>query len=117
MRRERDNERIQLPLETPGGLAPMFKLSVLTRIANAAAVLCGVHGDVSEQARQADCSRQTTYDHADKVQQAVEDAQLPGPCRTDLLAQVEQLRQENTNLRKQLAERTGFIEFNEERRK
>src|SRR5438105_488383 len=95
----------------------MFKLPVLTWIGNAAARLCGKQGDVSAQATQAGCSRQTVYDHADKVQQVLEDARLPGPSRAQLLEQLEQARQENACLRQQLAERTEFIEFNEDRRK
>jgi hypothetical protein len=76
----------------------MAKLSVLTWIGNAAARLCGQHGDVSAQADKAGCSRQTVYDHADKVQQAVQDAQLPGPSREQLLAENAKLRQENREL-------------------
>lgn len=76
----------------------MAKLSVLTWIGNAAARLCGQHGDVTEQARRAGCSRQSVYDHAAKVQQAVEDAHLPGPSRAELLRQNQQLRQENQQL-------------------
>ena len=76
----------------------MAKLSVLTWIGNAAARLCGKHGDISAQAQKADCSRQTVYDHADKVKQAVEDAQLPGPSREQLLAENAQLREENRQL-------------------
>jgi hypothetical protein len=95
----------------------MAKLSVLTWIGNAAARLCGSHGDVSQAARNANCSRQTVYDHAEKVQQVVQDAQLPGPSRELLLSQVEQLRAENVCLRQQLSARSEFIEFNESRRK
>jgi hypothetical protein len=95
----------------------MFKLPVLTWIGNAAARLCGKQGDVSAQAAQAGCSRQTVYAHADKVQQVLEDARLPGPSRVQLLEQLEQARQETAALRQQLAERSEFIEFNEERRK
>jgi hypothetical protein len=95
----------------------MLKLSLLTRIANAAAALFGSHGAVCAAAEQAGCSRQTVYDHADKVQQALQDAQLPGPCRAGLLEQLNQAHQDNACLRQQLAQRTGFIEFNEQRRK
>src|SRR5215471_16504011 len=94
----------------------MAKLSVRTWIGNAAARLRGSHGDVSQAARDAPCSRQTVYDHADKVQQAVADAQLPGPSREQLLSQLEQARCENACLRQQLAQRTEFIECNEARR-
>jgi hypothetical protein len=76
----------------------MAKLSVLTWIGNAAARLCGKHGDVSQQAEKAGCSRQSVYDHADKVQRAVEDAQLPGPTREQLLAENARLREENREL-------------------
>jgi hypothetical protein len=72
----------------------MATLSVLTWIGNAAAVLCGSHGDVTAHAQQAGCSRQTAYDHAAKVQQAVADAQLPGPSRATLLDEVRALRQQ-----------------------
>jgi hypothetical protein len=73
-------------------------LSLLSRIANAAAVLFGPHGSVTAQAEQAGCSRQTVYDHAAKAQQALADAQLPGPARPQLLQEVAQLREENRQL-------------------
>jgi len=76
----------------------MLKLPLLTRIDNAAAVLFGSHGDVSAAARQTGCSRQTVYDHADKVLQAVQEAQRAGPSRAELLQQNQQLRQENRAL-------------------
>src|SRR6516165_8672475 len=94
----------------------MLKLPLRRWIGNAAAVLFGCHGDVVEAARQAGCSRQTVYDHAVRVEQAIEDAQLPGPSRHELLSQLERLRGDNAQLRQQLAERTEFIEFNEQRR-
>src|SRR5215207_4411736 len=92
----------------------MAKLSVLAWIGNAAAVLLGRHGDVSAQAAQAGCSRQAAYDHADKVQQALADARLGGPGRAQLLEQLDELRQENTRLRRHLA---GRIDFDEPRRR
>jgi hypothetical protein len=92
----------------------MARLSVLTWIGNAAAVLLGRHGDVSAQARSSACSRQTAYDHADKVQQALADSHLPGPRRAALLQQIEQLQKDNRQLREQLAER---IELGQPRRR
>jgi hypothetical protein len=74
------------------------RLSVFTWIGNAAARFLGSHGAVTEQAAKADCSRQTVYDHADKVQHAVADAQLHGPSRQHLLLEVQQLRDENRQL-------------------
>ncbi|MCI0461616.1 MAG: hypothetical protein L0Z62_32095 [Gemmataceae bacterium] len=76
----------------------MAKLSLFTRIGNAYAALLGKHGDVSQQARAAGCSRQTVYDHADQVQQAITDAQLPGPTREQLLEDNRRLRDENRQL-------------------
>ena len=61
----------------------MLKIPLVTWIANAAVGLSGLYGDVTRQARLADCSRQTIYDHAHKVQAAVEDAHDGGPTRGD----------------------------------
>ena len=47
----------------------MFKLPVRTWILNAAAVFSGQHGDVTRQAEQSECSRETVYQHARKVEQ------------------------------------------------
>jgi hypothetical protein len=74
------------------------RLSLFAWIGNACAALCGQHGDVTQQATAANCSRQTVYDHADKVQQAVADAQLPGPSRQQLLEDNRRLREENKQL-------------------
>ena len=82
----------------------MAKLSVLASLGNALAVLFGNHGDVTAQAQQAGCSRQTVYRHADQVQQAVQEARRPGPDRARLLEENARLRQENQRLRQQLAQ-------------
>ena len=71
----------------------MLKIPFATWIANAAAALTGTYGDVTHQAEVADCSRQTIYDHAQKVQAAVEAAHEGGPSRAELSAQNQQLRQ------------------------
>jgi hypothetical protein len=76
----------------------MAKLSLLTWIGNAAAALVGAHGAVTRQAQDAHCSRQSVYDHADKVQHALADAQLHGPSRQQLLQDVQLLRDENQKL-------------------
>src|SRR5262245_24054580 len=76
----------------------MATLPLLTWIGNAAAVLFGRHGAVAHQAAQAGCSRQVAYQHADKVQQAVADAQLPGLSRAALLQENACLRVENQQL-------------------
>jgi hypothetical protein len=74
------------------------RLSVLTWIGNAAARLLGPQGAVTAQAHAAGCSRQTVYDHAAKVHQAVAQAQGPGPSRDALLQEVQQLRDEQRQL-------------------
>lgn len=76
----------------------MLKIPLVTWIANAAAVLTGNYGDVTTQAQVADCSRQTVYDHAHKVQAAVQDAHDGGPTRAELIAENQRLAQENAQL-------------------
>jgi hypothetical protein len=76
----------------------MAKLSALTWIGNAAAAFFGRHGQITQQAHASGCSRQTVYDHAAKVQQAVVQAQAPGPSRDALLQEVRQLRDEQRQL-------------------
>jgi hypothetical protein len=77
---------------------PMRRLSVVTWIGNAAAVLWGRWGDVTHQAKTAGCSRQTVYQHAQRVQQAVETQDDAAPTRQQLLDQIEDLRRENRQL-------------------
>jgi hypothetical protein len=86
----------------------MFKIPFATWIANAAAGLTGVYGDVTRQAEIADCSRQTIYDHAQKVQAAVEDAHDGGPTRAEVIEQNQRLRQENARLWDWLAQTIDF---------
>ena len=73
----------------------MFKLSVRTWIRNAAAVLSGQHGDVTRQAEQAECSRETVYQHARKVER-----RLAAAPDADAAAE---LREENQRLRDEIA--------------
>jgi hypothetical protein len=83
----------------------MTTLSVLDRLGNAFAALFGKHGDVTRQAHQAGCSRQTVYHHAGRVEQAVTDAQPPGPSRGQLLEENRRLRQQVQQLQRQLDQR------------
>src|SRR5512135_1883852 len=62
----------------------MFKIPVVIWIANAAARLAGTHGDVTQQAEVAGCSRQTVYDHAQKVPAAIAAEHSGGPTRAEL---------------------------------
>jgi hypothetical protein len=86
----------------------MLKISIATWIANAAACLTGVYGDVTHQAEAADCSRQTVYDHAHKVQAAVEAEHAGGPTRAELIQENQHLRQENARLWDWLAQTVEF---------
>ena len=69
----------------------MIKLPIQTWIRNAAAVFSGRYGSVSEQAHQAQCSRQTVYQHARKLEQRLSDEPQPD-------AVMARLRQENQQL-------------------
>ncbi len=75
----------------------MFKLPIRTWICNAAAVFSGHQGAVTQQAIEAGCSRETVYEHAQKVEQRL--AQEPGPD-----AVIAPLRAENQQLRQAVAE-------------
>jgi hypothetical protein len=61
----------------------MFKLPVRTWILNAAAVFSGQHGAVTRQAEQAGCSRQTVYQHAQKLEQRLGDEPAADPPTED----------------------------------
>jgi hypothetical protein len=58
----------------------MIKLPIRTGILNAAAVFSRRHGDVTRQAQQAGCSRQTAYQHARKVEELLADRLDPQPA-------------------------------------
>ncbi len=82
----------------------MPRLPLLTWIGNAAAALLGRHGDVTHPAQQVGCSRQTVYQHADKVPQALLDAQLLGPRRAELLEENRRLKEQVVQLQRRLDE-------------
>jgi hypothetical protein len=75
----------------------MFKLPVRTWILNAAAVLSGQHGAITRQAQDAECSRETAYEHARKVEQRL----AFEPSADTALAE---LREENQRLRQRIAD-------------
>ena len=93
----------------------MARLPIVSWIENAAAVLTGGWGAVSRQAEDAGCSRQTAYDHAEKVEAAVYDAAGGGPSREQLQQQVRQQAAEIATLRKNLDDATEFPEQEQQR--
>ena len=77
----------------------MVKLSISTFLRNAASVFVGRYGAVTEQARQASCSRQTVYDHAQQLRQRVEE----GDARLEQAqAEIRSLREDRQGLLAQL---------------
>lgn len=76
----------------------LIRFPIPSWIGNAYTALFGQHGDVSRQAHEAGCSRQTVYDHAAKVPVALAEAQRPGPTREQLLADNQRLILENQQL-------------------
>jgi hypothetical protein len=75
----------------------MFKLPVRTWVCNAAAVFSGEYGSVTEQAQESQCSRETVYKHARKVEERLAEASID----KDRLAQLEG---ENQQLQRRVAE-------------
>jgi len=93
----------------------MARLPIVSWIGNAAAVLTGAWGAVSRQAEDAGCSRQTAYEHAEKVEAAVRDAAGGGPSREQLQEQLRQQAAEIASLRKRLDAATEFPEHEQQR--
>jgi hypothetical protein len=93
----------------------MARLPIVSWIGNAAAVLVGGWGAVSRQAQAAGCSRQTAYDHAEKVTTAVREATGGGPLREQLQQQLRQQAAEITALKRRLAETTEFPQQEQQR--
>jgi hypothetical protein len=93
----------------------MAKLPIVSWIGNAAAVLVGGWGAVSRQAQTAGCSRQVAYDHAEKVQRAVQEAVGGGPARDELRRQLLEQQRQIAALEKRLAHATEFPESEQQR--
>ena len=93
----------------------MARLPIVSWIGNAAAVLTGGWGAISHQAEDAGCSRQTAYDHAEKVEAAVRDAAGGGPSREQLQQQMRQQAAEIAALKKKLDDATEFPKEEQQR--
>ena len=77
----------------------MLKLPVRTWILNAAAVFSGRHGDVTRQAEQSQCSRETVYQHARKVEGCLA-TEPDADSAAELREENRRLREEITGLRR-----------------
>src|SRR3954465_5749963 len=93
----------------------MLKIPLAAWIPNAAACLCGRHGEVTLRAQTAGCSRQTAYDHAQKVHAAVAAEHADGPPPEQLLEQSQALRHENTQLWAWLEQTVDFPEAKQQK--
>jgi tetratricopeptide (TPR) repeat protein len=76
----------------------MCKIPVALWIANAAACLSGHHGAVTRQAQLHQVSRQTVYNDAHRVQEAIRVEHSEAPSRERLLRENQELRHENDRL-------------------
>src|SRR5215831_5701391 len=79
-------------------LTTMLPLPVNQWIGNAAAVLSGVWGAVTQRSEQSGYSRTAMYQHAERVVQAVASEQASGISYEDLWAEHERLKAENEAL-------------------
>jgi hypothetical protein len=76
----------------------MFRCSVATWIGNAAAVLGGHWGAVSQRAAEVGCSREALYQQSRRVEQAVAREQTGGPSYDELCNEHKRLRDEHQAL-------------------
>ena len=76
----------------------MFTIPMTRYIANAAARFSGRNGAVTRQAQIQGCSRQTVYNHASEVVEAIQVEHSDGPSREQLLRENQELRRENNQL-------------------
>jgi hypothetical protein len=76
----------------------MAKLPIRTWVRNAAAVFSGQHGAVTRQAEQSQCSRETLYQHACKVEQRLANV---SQAEAELRAENQQLREVIAQLQRQ----------------
>ena len=70
----------------------MFKLPIRLWVRNAAAVFSGRHGSVTEQAQESQCSRETVYEHARKVEERLAQAAQDKARLVEQGAQIQRLQ-------------------------
>lgn len=92
----------------------MFKLPIRTWISNAAAVFSGEHGSVTRQAQESQCSRETVYQHARKVEQRLDD-EAEDVVVGELRAENQRLHEAIAGLKRE-AERRILLDKDKQRR-
>jgi hypothetical protein len=92
----------------------MVSISLPARIASAAACFAGFPGAVAREARLRGLTRQAIHGRAARFVAACEAELGPGPSRAELIAENQELRRENRELRARLA---GAVEFPAARRR
>ena len=70
----------------------MFKLPIRTWVCNAAAVFSGQYCSVTQQAQDSQCSRETVYEHARKVEERLAAASRDKSRLAEQEAEIQQLR-------------------------
>lgn len=86
----------------------MRTLSLGSWLANAVAGLTGPYGAITNQAKQTGCSRQSVYDHTQKVVAAIEAQHSGGPTLEKMIRENQALRRENVQLWKWLFQTVEF---------
>jgi hypothetical protein len=76
----------------------MIKLTIRTWVRNAAAVFSGQYGSVTEQAQDSQCSRETVYEHARKVEERLAEVPRDKSRLAEQEAEIEQLRRKVAEL-------------------
>ena len=70
----------------------MFRMPIRTWVRNAAAVFSGQYGSVTEQAEDSQCSRETVYEHAHKVEARLAEASGDKSRLAQQEAEIQQLQ-------------------------
>jgi hypothetical protein len=84
----------------------MFPLPIRTWISNAAAVFSAQHGAVTQQAQESQCSRETVYQHARKVEERLAQASQDQSRIAEQNAEIARLQQRVAELEGQAQHQT-----------
>jgi hypothetical protein len=76
----------------------MFHLPIRTWVSNASAVFSGKYGAVTQQAQESQCSRETVYQHARKVEERLDQASHDASRIADRDTEIARLQQQVAEL-------------------